>query len=167
MVNGQKAEHPRGRIGGSARGARVVGFVIWGIFTLALIPPFFAFGFQWWGIGLAELFLLIILARPWFMGVRVRESDLLVSTWWRRYRFDRSSVRWISDTRYSGLLNRGSSSKSDPLARWCRMIVVNIDGRVRNFPSTINTRVTSDSVTTRLRGELTTKQARSEPVVDE
>lgn len=137
---------PRGQVvPGSARGARVGGLVIWGVFSAALLPTFFLWGLEW-GNGLVEGLLLLVLARTWFMGVVVSPARVVVKGWFWTHSIERRGLEWVSDTRYAGLLNRASSNPKDPLSRYCRMLCAKVNGKVRYFPSTINSRATSDRV---------------------
>lgn len=122
--------------------------------TIVFIPGVALANWDLRGYEMPLVLFLAVIVRPWFMGIYVSRTQLVVRGWYWHHRYRLQDVAWASDERYVGILNLGRAEKSEPLYRWCRSICAKCKGRVRSFPSTINSRKTSDRVVVALRAHI-------------
>lgn len=81
-------------------------------------------------------FLLLILVRPWFMGVQIRHDTVVIRGWFLTHRLRAAEMTAVSWRPYCGMLNGGNDTSA-----WGGMLVVRVNGgREREYPSTISSR---------------------------
>lgn len=122
------------------RGPIVVGLSIFVPFTLATlanvplagrhsdrhIPPL--------------VFLTIILLRSFCIGIRIDDS-VIMTTWFWRYTIQLDNIVKFGSTAYVGQLNRYSEWRLDPLYRFTSMpYLIEKGGTIRRFPAIIGSR---------------------------
>lgn len=132
----------RVRVRGSAIGAQVFGVIFWAFFTLCLALSPFGSRRSLVQAAIIEAGLLYILIRPLFMGVWVSQSQLLIRSWFWRYKISASDIQWVSWKPYSGMMNRYHHSPLlDPLYSYMGMMVVRYGSRKpQHFQGTLATR---------------------------
>jgi hypothetical protein len=141
---------------GSARGVRVAG-AIWAGAVLA-VSAFMIWAYDWWtGLAFAAPVSVFLAVRPWFMGVVLRDSDVLFKSWWRSRLLLRESITNIELAKCDSLL-MGFQVGFLPFVGKVRMMNVEVTahGRTRFLPlsSTLGRYNTTLKVTRILRSHV-------------
>lgn len=119
-------------------GARVGSFA-WGAAWSALILALSWESLGWW-VGLPVYsFAVAAFIRSLFLGVSITSGQVVVSSWFRTYRFSEGEVSAVNKQRYFGLGGAGVGWL--PIAGSVRMIEVELTtGRLVWLPSTVGRR---------------------------
>lgn len=127
----------RGWVSRSSRGAKVVGFSIWFLFTTAVSLGATVDPLSDVYVYVPVLaFLLLVLIRPWFMGVQIREGSVVIRGWYVTHRVRIAEITAVNWRPYSGMLNRW-----DDASPWGGMLTMSVNGgREHAYPSTISSR---------------------------
>lgn len=84
----------------------------------------------------ALAFLLLVLVRPWYMGVQIRDDTVVIRGWFLTHRLRAAEITVVNWRPYCGMLNAGNDTST-----WGGMLVVRLNGgREREYPSTISSR---------------------------
>ena len=75
-----------------------------------------------------------LVARSFFVGIRIRGSELIIVSWFRTYRIHRDRIGDALLTQYSGWFTNFSAS------RRIKILDLEVDGRDREFSCTAMTR---------------------------
>lgn len=123
---------------GSALGVRVAGSIFgifWGSLTILI-----SFGaLNWWICIPAYPLLLFLIIRPWFMGIWLEESAVIVRSWFRHYKFTRGSVEAVELEPYTGFA--GFAVGWVPFCGSIRMLAIKkLNGKEVWLPSTVSRR---------------------------
>lgn len=97
-------------------------------------------GTNWWLVVPALPLFAFWLVRPWFLGVWVRDGEVRVNSWFRRYRFESGQVVAVHVVPYHGLVSI-SPIGWIPIAGAVRMLQVETaSGRLVSLPVTLGRR---------------------------
>lgn len=124
------------RVPGTRIGPIFIALVFVLIFGGSLFASILNFGWS-----LTQLCILVGLVmwilRACRVGLFLSEEGIVIRSWLftRTYRYDR--VGGFNTEGYSGTLNAFTQLSIDPFYRYTRMVTLRVDGRWREFPSTI------------------------------
>ncbi|QAY71979.1 hypothetical protein ET445_00170 [Agromyces protaetiae] len=147
---------------GIGRVSRVIGVVVAAIWVAAFTLGGVTTGKPWLEIVLVNLPALALFVRALMIGVRIDDDGLLITSWFRTYRFPRARIDEVPNWRYSGYINRWSVR--DVMARHVRMLVLNVDDKDWEFPATAMSRRVADRVVPQLAHRLDAVSADAPPV---
>lgn len=121
---------------GAVWGARVAGSAFGTLAILAFGVGVWGSVFSWTYIPLFGFFAYWVL-RPWWMGVWVTSTTVVVKSWFRRYEISKSTISSIEVPPYQGLVNI-SPVGYVPLVGKIRMLRIRTDsGRPLDLPATV------------------------------
>lgn len=152
------------RVRGSANGARVIGAVG----GLVLAGLCMGLPFERDLVVLRGVVQAIVtgglLIRPWFMGVWIADSEVIIRSWWRTYRVGLASIVEVSTVEYGGILSTSRIGYIPGLGRIC-VLALRCEGDelARDYSGTVGRAKTVTSVGAAIRARQHPAASRARP----